>query len=66
MRLFIFSLDDDAMDWFIDLPANKDKRKIKTQENENDKDLIKGLTQIIKDMQLNQVQLIKSMEVNHA
>jgi len=56
MRLFIFSLDGDAMDWFIDLPANNcdslesiidafeekygDERKIKAKTDENDKDLI--------------------------
>lgn len=82
MRLFIFSLDGNAMDWFIELPANSfdslepiidafeekygDERKIKEKTNENEKDLIKGLTQMIKDMQLNQVQLIKAMEECHA
>ena len=82
MRLFIFSLDGDAMDWLIELPANNfdslksvidafeekygDQRKIKVknQANENDRDLIRELTQMIKDMQLNLNQLIKNMELN--
>ena len=84
IKLFKFSLDGDALDWFIDLLANSfdslesiidafeekygDKRKIKVkaQANENDKDLIKELTQMIEDMQLNQGQLIKAIEVNHS
>jgi len=82
MRLFIFSLDGKAMDWFIELLANSfdslesiidvfeekygDERKIKANTDENDKHHIKELTQMMKDMQLNQVQLIKTMEVNHA
>ena len=82
MKIFIFSLDGDAMDWFIDLPANSfdslesiidafeekygDERKIKEKADENDTDLIKELTRMIQDMHLNQAQLIKTMEVNQA
>lgn len=56
----------DSLEWIIDAFEEKhgDERKIKAKVNENDKDLIKGLTQMIKDMQLNQAQLIKNKELN--
>lgn len=57
----------DSLESIIDAFEEKygNERKIKTQANENDKDLIKGLTQMIKDMQFNEAQLIKTMEENH-
>lgn len=80
MRLFIFSLDGDGMDWFIELPANNfdslesiinafeekygDGRRIKMKVKANYKNIIKELTQMIKDMKFNQDQLIKNIELN--
>jgi len=57
-----------SLDSIIDAFEEKygDERKIKAKADENDKDLIKELTRMIKDMQLNQTQLNKTMEINHA
>lgn len=84
MQLFVLTLDEDPMDWFlefldntfeslqsiIDAFENKygDKERVKAKaevkkikEAEND---IIELTQMVKNMQINQAQLIKNMELN--
>ena len=55
---------ESIFDAFEEKYGDERKIKAKTQANENDRDLIKELTQMIKDMQLNQAQLIKNIEVN--
>lgn len=87
MQLFIFTLGNDLLDWFLEFPDNtfyslqsiinafKDKygdkgrfkAKVEAKEiKEDENGLIQQLTQMIKDMQLNQPHVIKNMEVDQA